>query len=191
MLRLRKPVVRLISSAVLLCSSALVSAQTNGVLRDIYYSIGGTAVSDLTNAAAFPSRPDATFIDGSFEAPINFADNYGQRMRALLLPPVTGSYIFFIASDDNSVLYLSTDEDPAHKRLIAAENSWCNSRQWNSTADQKSAAINLTNGVRYYIEALQKEGGGGDNLGVTWQKPGDPAPADGAAPIAGNYLLPY
>src|SRR6476620_11322273 len=109
MLRLRKPVVSLISAAVLLCSPAIMSGQTTGVLREIYYNIGGSAVSDLTNAAAFPSRPDDTFVDGSFEAPVNFADNYGQRMRALLLPPVTGSYTFFIASADNSVLYLSTD----------------------------------------------------------------------------------
>src|SRR5437868_410349 len=101
MLSLRKPAVHLISWVVLLWSSTLVSAQTNGVLREIYSNIGGTAVSDLTNAPAFPNRPDDTFIDSSFEAPVNFADNYGQRMRAFLLPPVSGSYIFFIASDDN------------------------------------------------------------------------------------------
>src|SRR5205823_12979167 len=56
---------------------------------------------------------------------------------------------------------------------------------------QKSGSISLTNGFRYYIEALQKEGGGGDDLGVAWQKPGDVAPANGAAPIPGSYLVPY
>ena len=45
--------------------------------------------------------------------------------------------------------------------------------------------------MRYYIEALQKEGAGGDDLAVTWQRPGSAAPADGAAPIPGSNLVPY
>src|ERR1051326_6483061 len=167
------------------------SAQTNGVLREVYYNISGSAVANLTSAPAYPARPDEEFIENAFEAPVNFADNYGQRMRALLVPPVTGSYVFWISSDDNSVLYLSTDADPARKIQIASVTSYTNSRQWNTYPSQKSAAISLTNGFRYYLEALQKEGGGGDNLAVTWQKPGDPAPVNGAAPIPLSYLVPY
>ena len=170
-------------------SSAL--AQTNGILREVYYNINGNAVANLTSAPKFPASPDEEFIESAFEAPSNFADNYGQRMRALLVPPVTGSYVFWISSDDNSVLYLSTDEDPAHKVQIASVGTWTSSREWNNQASQKSLARTLTNGFRYYIEALQKEGGGGDNLAVTWQKPGDPAPANGAAPIPGTFLVPY
>src|SRR5712671_3863130 len=164
---------------------------TNGVLREVYYKISGSAVANLTSAPNFPARPDEEFIENAFEAPSNFADNYGQRMRALLVPPVTGNYTFWISSDDNSVLYLSTDADPAHKVLIASISSWTDSRQWNTYPSQKSAPISLTNGFRYYVEALQKEGGGGDDFAVTWQKPGDLAPANGAAPIPGSYLVPY
>jgi hypothetical protein len=40
----------------------------------------------------------------------------------------------------------------------------------------------------YYFEALMKEGGGGDNLAVTWQLPGAPEPANGSTPISGVYL---
>src|SRR5438034_4369878 len=122
-------------------------AQTNnGILREVYYNISGSAVANLTSAPNFPARPDEEFIESAFEAPSNFADNYGQRMRALLVPPVTGSYVFWISSDDNSGLYLSSDEDPAHKVRIASVTSWTNSRQWNSYASQKSSAITLTNG---------------------------------------------
>src|SRR5438034_1488815 len=154
-------------------------AQTNGVVREVYYNINGNAVANLTSAPKFPASPDEEFIESAFEAPSNFADNYGQRMRALLVAPVTGSYVFWISSDDNSVLYLSTDEDPAHKVQIASVTAWTNSREWNTYATQKSAAITLTNGFRYYIEALQKEGGGDDDFAVTWQMPGGPAPANG------------
>ncbi len=166
-------------------------AQTNGILRELFSNLPGGSIPNLTNAAKFPNAPDDTFLENAFEAPSNFADNYGQRMRALLLPPTTGAYTFYLASDDNSVLYLSRDADPVHKVQIAFESTWTGARQYNHDASQKSAPVNLTNGMRYYIEALQKEGAGGDNLAVTWQTPGGAAPADGAAPIPGANLVPY
>ena len=150
---------RLAAAVLILCGAGAL-AQSNGVLREVYYNIPGTAVADLTNAASFPNNPDEVFVESAFEAPSNFADNYGQRMRAFLLPPVTGSYVFWVAADDNSALFLSPDENPAHRRQIAYEASWTNPRQYNLYPSQKSAAVALTNGLRYYIEALQKEGGG-------------------------------
>src|SRR6185369_14615417 len=36
---------------------------------------------------------------------------------------------------------------------------------------QKSAPISLAAGQKYYIEALHKEGGGGDCIAVGWQLP--------------------
>ena len=67
-------------------------------------------------------------MTNSFEAPTNIDDNYGTRMRALVVPPLTGSYTFWIASDDNSTLFLSTDSTPANKRLVASVPGWTNSR---------------------------------------------------------------
>ncbi len=167
------------------------AAQTsNGVLREVYSNIGGNSVADLTSHPSYPGSPSLETIQPTFEAPNEFSDNYGQRMRALLIPPVTGSYTFWIASDDGGALYLSTNEDPANRILIATVNAWTASREWNKEANQKSAPINLTNGFRYYIEALQKEGGGGDNLAVTWQKPGDPLAVNNDPPIASTYLVP-
>ena len=64
-------------------------AQSNGVLREVYYNIGGNAVANLTSAPNYPSRPDEEFIESAFEAPSNFADNYGQR------PFVLVTFVFF------------------------------------------------------------------------------------------------
>ena len=179
----------IVTALIVLCA-VRVSGQTNGVLREIYSNLPGSSIPDLTNAAKFPNSPDGVFLESTFEAPANFAENYGQRMRGLVVPPITGSYVFWISGDDNSALYLSTDEAPANRVQIASVSSWSNSREWNKEANQHSVAIALTNGFRYYSEALQKEGGGGDNLAVAWQKPGDPAPANGDPPIPGTYLLP-
>ncbi|HWQ90658.1 MAG TPA: lamin tail domain-containing protein, partial [Clostridia bacterium] len=126
-----------------------------------------------------------------FETPTNIQENFGQRLRALLVPPVSGSYVFFISSDDNSQLFLSTDATPANRKLIAWVDGWTDPRQYHVSAGQKSAPVSLVAGQRYYIEALVKENGGGDNLAVTWQKPGESLPPAGAAPIPNGNLIPY
>src|SRR5688572_26567849 len=98
-----------------------VSAQVNGVLREVYTGIPGSAVSDLTSHPSFPSNPSSEeVITTGFEAPTDVLEEYGQRMSAYLIAPANGDYTFWIASDDNSVLYLSTDESPVNKRAIAS-----------------------------------------------------------------------
>ena len=82
-------------------------------------------------------------------------------MHGYLIPPQTGNYTFWIASDDGSALFLSTDENPANVRLVASVSGWTSPRQWDREANQRSAAINLQAGKPYYISALMKEGGGG------------------------------
>ena len=112
-------------------------------------------------------------METSFEAPHDFADNYGERLRGYLYPPTTGYYIFTIASDDNGQLWLSTNDSPANMVEIAHVDSWTGYRDWSNVnnANQTSTSIYLTAGQRYYVQALQKEGGGGDNLSVRWEIP--------------------
>lgn len=165
---------------------------TNGVLREIWFNLAGNAVADLTNNAAFPNSPGLKdVLTNGFESPTDAYDNYGQRVRALLVPPVTGTYYFVIASDDNSQLFLGTNATPAGRRLIARVDGWTPSRNYHVEAGQKSAAISLVAGQQYYLEALMKEGGGGDNLAVAWQKPGEADPADGSPPIPAANLIVY
>ena len=159
-----------------------------GLLREVYNGIPGVSVSDLIGAAIFPNKPTATgYVTNFFEAPTDIMEEYGQRLRGFIVPPVTGNYTFWIASDDGSQLWLSTDDSVTQKKLIASVNSWTPSRSWDLEANQKSAAIRLVAGQSYYVEALMKEGGGGDNLAVRWLRP------DGVneAPIPGTRLIPW
>ena len=50
--------------------------------------------------------------------------------------------------------------------------------------------IPLTAGQRYYVEALQKEGVGEDNLAVGWAKPGESTCAPSEV-IPGSVLSPF
>jgi uncharacterized protein YjdB len=170
-------------------SSGSTCSATGTILQQVWNNINGTSVSDLTGNSAYPESPSSSVQLNSFEAPTNVADNYGQRIAGYICAPVTGSYTFWIASDDNSQLWLSTDENASNKSKIAEVLDWTNSREWNKGSTQKSATINLIAGQSYYVEALMKEGGGGDNLAVGWAKPGQSTSAPSEV-VPGSVLSP-
>ena len=51
---------------------------------------------------------------------------------------------------------------------ICYTNTWTNFEAWTTYATQQSASIPLVAGQAYYVDALMKQGGGGDNLSVAW-----------------------
>lgn len=130
-----------------------------------------------------PARMEALT---DFEAPSNQGEKYGARIRGYLHPPATGAYTFWIASDDQGQLWLSSDEDPANKKLIASVPGWTGRRQWDKYNQQKSEPVELEAGKKYAIEALQKEGELGDHLAVAWQPP-----AGQCEVIPGAHLSPF
>jgi hypothetical protein len=159
----------------------------SGVTRELFSGIEGANVGDLTGHVSFPNAPtSANVLSNVFEATAS-ADNYGQRVRGWFVAPGDGQYIFYIASDDRSELYLSTDESPANKVKIAEVPSFAAPRDWTKYPQQKSGAITLVGGHQYYIEALHKEADGGDHVEVGVETPGGveekPIPADRLIPL--------
>ena len=164
------------------------------LLREVWNGIGDP-LTNLKGSAKYPNSPDTVGYVAGFETPSNAADTYSQRVSGFIVPPTSGAYTFYVATDDSGELYLSTDEDPANKALIAHVAGWTGSREWaNGTeaANQKSAPQTLVAGKMYYVEVLHSEGGGGDNLAVAWTLPGvTTTPATGSDPISGQYLYTY
>ena len=160
-----------------------------GVLRELWSGVDGLAVVDLTSLPTYPNQPTSYDILNNFEGPTDSADSYGVRARAYIVPPVSGSYTFWIASDDNGELWLSTDETAARATRIATVPYWSPSRQFDWYPEQKSAPIQLVRGQRYYIEALVKEWGGGDNLAVAWQTPNAAREVIGNANLCAYQLI--
>jgi len=178
---------------------------------------GNTSVASLTNDVNFPNNPDLVYHPPYFESwasgditvlPVSDAgDGYGDELFGYFYAPTNGNYTFWIASDDNSALYLSTDSTPANAHLIAQVNAWANRREYGTetgttgtaTTENVSstftgtkwptlntntggATITLVAGQAYYIEALHKEGGGGDDVSVS---------IDGVLPIPGSMLSSF
>jgi hypothetical protein len=171
----------------------------NGLMREVYSNISGSAIQDLLQHSRYPEDPDSRQVmSGSFEAPVNVDDNYGQRIHGLIKAPVSGNYIFWISSDDNGQLLLSTNDKMENLKVIAEVPGWTNNREWEKYPEQKSGSIYLSKDKFYYIMALMKEGGGGDHLSVQWQLPNgskeSPVSAanlfwTGAAPFHSNFSI--
>ena len=161
------------------------TSSPGGLYRTFFKNISGTAVADLTSSAAFPNRPDQETFLTSFDGG-GYGDNYGSTIRGYLIPPTTGTYTFYIASDDASQLILGTSSAQVSTPLIASIGGWTNPYDWDAVSSATSATYNLTAGQPYYIEMRQKEGGGGDHAAAAWSGPGITRQV-----IPGRYLAPF
>ncbi len=156
------------------------------IIRTFFENITGNPVSSLTGNANFPNNPNSEQVLTSFDGGLDHGDNYGSTLRGYLIPPTTGSYTFWISSDDGGELRISPNAAPASAVVRATLANASNQYQWNANASQQSVAIALTVGTPYYIEARHKEGSGADHIAVAWQGPGITQRV-----IGGAYLAPY
>lgn len=144
----------------------------SGVLYEQWNNVSGTSLSDLRNDSRFPYNPSNTKLQTTFEGFTNIADNFGARLSGWVKAPATGSYTFWVVADDKAELSLSTDANPDNKRVISYVNTYNSAQdQWEQYGGQKSEPVTLEANRYYYIEALMKEGTGGDFLRVGWQLP--------------------
>jgi regulation of enolase protein 1 (concanavalin A-like superfamily) len=138
-----------------------------------------------------------SFDNDGFESDGGFGTNYASRNSGWFIPPTNGNYVFFVASDGNSDLFLSTDASMANKTMIAQEPGWSSFDNWltpgdagtTSAAQKRSdqwtanasgynppwaSGIPLLGGHPYYIE-LDHEFesitnlGQADDMSVTYQ----------------------
>jgi hypothetical protein len=157
------------------------------VAQDIYENIQG-GLAEFKSSGDFPDNPTSSELVNIFECTGwgDAKDNYGGRLHGWLYVPQAGEYTFWIASDDSSELWLSTNDDPANGVLVASVEGWTGLHEWEKYPTQKSQPVRLE-ADRYYITALWKDGTSGDSCSVAWQGPGIPT----REVIAGKYMKPY
>ncbi len=152
------------------------------IFREYWANVQGDHVSQIP----VNSPPTSTSYLTLFEGPKDIGDNYGARIKGFVCPPQSGNYSFWIASNNDAELWLSTDANPQHKVKIASVTGWTNPREWTKYPSQHSMLINLVAGSSYYIEALHKDGLQGDHVSVGWELPSGSM----ERPIPGSRLSP-
>jgi hypothetical protein len=161
----------------------------SGVLWELWEGIEGMAVVDLTSNPRYlansPTRSSLLLPNTEqslLEVPEqDVNDNLGNRLTTWFLAPQTGDYTFVIASDDQGELWFGEDEAAATP--IASVPVWTSPREWDKFTEQTSATQSLVAGDYYFLQALAKEGSGGDNLAVGARLPDgtdlSPIPVEG------------
>lgn len=139
----------------------------------------------------YPYHPSCWEISPLFETPTNWGEYNLTRMRGFLRPQTNGHHRFAISSDNSSMLYLSTDANPANARRITSIPRWgyTGVRQWTKYSAQVSDLIYLEAGGIYYIEALQEQTGNEENLAIAWMN--TTLKESDFSVITGNYLTPW
>lgn len=178
------------------------ATEYSSVIQVLYPAVG-VGVNKLTGDPTFPFGLNFLQAQDGLDLPNRSLFDSGYRVEGLLVPRKTGTYRFHIASDDHSELWLSTDAEPANKVLIATEPEWAAYREFtgnasgrrtplvNNTLPNVSDGVFLHEGRLYYVDFLQKQGGGGNHFSVTVQEPGGPPVVNGQAPIGGGSIYPY
>lgn len=144
------------------------------IKREFWTNVTGATVADTVAHIQTGALPDDAVDLTSLEAPTDFGDDYGARIRGYISAPTTGNYYFWIAANNAAELWISNDDEPinAFKRASVATGS-ATPRTWNAETSQKSPWLALEAGRKYYVEILHKAGvGAGDNLAIGWLKPG-------------------
>lgn len=137
----------------------------------VYRNIPGTSIADLLADPDFPANPDESSTLTRLKGTAS-GSNFGATMITTIIAPETGTYRFYLASDDNgSLLFSSNGTDPANAAEIASVPGWTASEQWDKYPSQMSVEIQLTAGQHYYLEARMKEGGGAEPFEVAWTTP--------------------
>ena len=164
----------------------------DGVLKFSFWGkINGTPVDNLYQDPRWPASPDyikAVFAFNSRDAlPSDANENYGASMEGFLTPTESGSYRFFIYSDDASQFFISSDDKEANLAQVAEETGCCNFFTEPDSA-RTSEPVALTAGKKYFVRLVYKEGGGGDYGQIAWRKEGDTTGAGKLTPIPGKFL---
>jgi len=155
------------------------------VIMERWDNISSTDINTLKDNSRYPNNPDVTEVLTEFSWDQDL-EMYGGRIHGWVYAPATGDYTFWLCTDDQGELWLSTDDDSSNIRLIAHESSWSSPNTWGS-GEEQSEPVPLIGGNKYYIMAIWKEEAGGDHCQVAWQGPG----VQERIIIPGSNLSPY
>jgi len=159
----------------------------NGIVQQIWTGVPGTDLESIEGDVRYPYEPSTVRFLSSYDSGESQEDDYASRIRALVTPPVSGYYTFYLSSNDKASLLLGSSASPAGAQEIASVDGWCFPGEWVKYPSQEAAPVYLTAGTDYYIETLHKDGSSSDHVQVAWTGPDIPA----VTVIPGDSLKPY
>jgi len=118
-------------------------------------NITTTDLNELKNNVNYPDNPDVTEVLTEFQWDGADLSDYGAKIFGWVYAPATGDYTFWLCTDDQGELWLSSDDDPDSAELIAyvkdsptATGGWAPVNDFTKYASQMSAPVSLKGGER-------------------------------------------
>jgi len=160
----------------------------------------GNDSSNVTGTTGLPSAAHRYGVNlwTSIAFGNGIGDNYGFIAIGYFLPPTTGTYTIYTASDDGSGVWIGDLALPEATRT-KANATLDNNLGGGQGVTERSATISLTGKVMYPIRIVVEEGGGGDALTFSWAGPGISkttdlsthfrTPISPSGALAGNYFF--
>ena len=141
----------------------------SGILRECWTNAPATFLHEPSSATPPPN--DSRVLGKAFEAPVQMGTNSIAKYTGYVLPPLTGEYVFWIASDGGSELWLGANAEPASKAKIAEIVRDTPYAKWPHTHEAQSSRVRLEAGKWYYLEALHRQAAGSTHFSVRWRLP--------------------
>jgi hypothetical protein len=117
--------------------------------------VEGTSVVNLIATINSGDAPNLTERLGSLlVSPHEFDADYGSRIMGWLVPPTSGEYVFWVAADYLSELWLSTDDNPENMILLVKPLLGVIEKKF-TYSTQRSEPIDLVADHAYYFEVRQ------------------------------------
>ncbi|XP_022810271.1 uncharacterized protein LOC111347272, partial [Stylophora pistillata] len=120
------------------------TSEIHGVWRDAWYNVNydSKKASTMRENPAFQDTPQSQIILRDFDAPVNVAENYIQRLTGYLQVPESGNYTFYVACDDLCELWIHDvtedcietvdrkSEKTVSRQPIITIERWTGHQQW-------------------------------------------------------------
>lgn len=153
---------------------------TGGLSCDLWIETSFESVDAFTNSQYFKDKPSYKSYLYSPELPKAWSKSgYGVRAYGFITPKNDGQYAFCLNENSECVLFLSSDSNPANRKLIAktAKGLSMSEKESVKSPESKSEPILMKANQDYYIEVIFVSKDGSGQMSVTWISPGEEAPS--------------